>query len=267
MINNYTGIVYLNECIAIKEENGYQKVVANCDILSGTLLLVEHVYSGTSNDCYLLVRDNEYFYNILYPRTDTWEKNKNNNEASLIKVVSNCIGKNLDSIFIGEFMSKFNHSCLPNSIFFSALCKKYDDLVANYVAVVSTSNIKKDEEITIHYGFERGHDVSDDFRCLCGKPKEERHKICNIICKLNINLKEVHNDKIKKLVDEYEFKSKHIFVYQYAAKKGLISTNKDIVSMTKSFVTYLNSMYDKGTIDEKKDFFLDHVNNLFSFLD
>jgi hypothetical protein len=270
MTNNYTGIVYLNELIAIKEEDGYKKVIANHDIVSGTLLLIEHVYSGSLNDCYLLIRDNEYFYNVLHPRTNSWEKEKNNNdnsEVSLEKTVYNCIGKNLDNVFIGDYMSKFNHACVPNSIFFSAISKKYNDLIVHYIAVCSTSNIKKDEEITIHYGFDRGHNSSDDFTCLCGKIKEERDNICDIMYKLNINLRKGYTEQIKILVNEYETKSKYIFVHQYAAKKGLISTNTNIISMTKSFVTYLNSMYKEGTIENKKEEFLDYVNQIFSFLD
>ena len=269
MISNYTGIVYLNDCIAIKEENGFIKVIATADIPSHTLLLVEHVYTGSSTDCCLIVRDNEYLYDTLHPRGITWknEAEENKDAVALVKVVRNCFGKNLDSLFIGDFISTFNHCCIPNSVFFSACCKKYHDLIVNYIAVLSISNIKKGEELTIHYGFDRGHGVSDDFSCACEKSKQERDKICDVIYGIIVKLQKDHLEKITAMVYDYEIKSKHILVYQYLAKKGLISTNSSVVSMTKSFVKYLNSVYHEGTIDDKKEKMIDHVNDLFSYLD
>jgi len=71
-------------------------------------------------------------------------------------------------------------------------------------------------------------------------------------------------DQITELVNIYEKKSKKILVYQYLAKKGLIASNDNITSMTKSFADYLNSIYENGTIEEKKNLMLCHVNNLFS---
>ena len=269
MISNYTGIVYLNDCIAIKKEKELMKVIATSDIPSHTLLLVEHVYTGSSSDCCLLVRDNEYLYDTLHPRQILWknEAEENKDAVALVKVLRNCFGKNLDNVFIGDFISTFNHYCIPNCVFFNACSKKHHGLTVNYIAVMSISNIKKDEELTIHYGFDRGHGASDDFSCECEKSKQDRDKICDIIYGIIVKLHKDNAEKITSMVSDYETKSKHILVYQYLAGKGLISTNSNVVSMTKSFVKYLNSLYHEGTIEDKKEKMIDHVNDLFSYLD
>jgi hypothetical protein len=264
MNNYYTDIVYQNQSICIKEENGFKSVIASEDINSQSLLLVEHVFSGSTSDCHLLVRDNEYLFNQLCPRVKMWNKEKKHkNKVSLTKVLSNCIGKNCDNVIIGDFISKFNHACVPNSVFFRAVTREHHDLVVNYIAIISTKNIKKGEEITIHYGFGRGHTKTDDFNCQCGKSKEERDKLCEIIYSIIINLQKNYSESIIGLVDVYEKKSKTIMTYQYLAKKGLVASNASIVSMTKTFVELLNSIYTEGTIEDKKNKMVDHVNELF----
>ncbi|XWV25013.1 putative SET domain-containing protein [Tupanvirus deep ocean] len=275
MENKYTACVYLSDYIGIFDTNNNKFVIANKEIPANTLLLIEHVYTGTSTDCHLLVRDNEFFYDSLCPRMTSWkdEKEEEKDQVSLVKVVRNCIGKNLNNMFIGDYMSKFNHTCFPNSAFFLAVSKNHHGLVTNYIALFSTKNIASGEEITINYGVDRGHNTSDDFICDCGKSKEDRDKVCNIIYELINNLRKTNMDSIVELVSEYEKNDqcRKILIHQYLAKKGLISTNDNVVSMTQSFVQHLNSVYGdgttSGTLDDKKDKMIDHINELFSYLD
>ncbi|XWV26267.1 putative SET domain-containing protein [Tupanvirus soda lake] len=271
MENQYTSNVYLSDYISIFDTNNNKFVIADKDIPANTLLLIEHVYTGTSTDCHLLVRDNEYLYDTLCPRTTSWkdEKEEEKDQVSLVKVVRNCIGKNLNNMFIGDYMSKFNHACSPNSVFFLAVSKNHHGLVTNYIAVFSTKNIASGEEITINYGIDRGHNVSDDFGCACDNSKEERNKLCQVIYELINNLRKTNIDSIMEMVTKYEKtdECRKILIYQYLAKKGLIYTNKNVVSITQSCIKYLNSIYSEGTLDDKKDKMLDHLNELFSYLD
>ncbi len=267
MTNYYSDIVYLSDNIATKDENNFLSVVAATDIESHTLLLVEHVFTGTYDECQLIIRDNEYLFDIFHPRCLKWseESEETKDSTALVKVVRNCYGKNIDNLFIGDFMAKFNHSCMPNAVFFRAIGKKYNELQTNYIAVISTKKIIAGEEITINYGTDRGHDPSEDFCCLCEKSKEERDKICAVIYGMVVWLQKKYIDEITKLVSEYEKKSNKIFVYQYLAKRGLIVSNQDIVSMKKSFADLLHSTYQEGTIEEKNNKFFIEVCNLFSF--
>lgn len=267
MTNYYTDIVYLSNAIEIRNDNNYKSVIANQNINSNTLLLVEHVFTGTYDECQLIVRDNEYLFNTFHPRSTNWteESEETKDSIALLKVVRNCYGKDINNFFFGDFMANFNHSCMPNSVFFRAVGRNYHDLRTNYIAVISTKQITAGEEITINYGTDRGHDSSDDFCCSCNKSKEERDKICSVIYGLIVNLQNKYLDETTKLVNVYESKSNKVFVHQYLAKRGLVVSNENTVSMKKSFSEVLHSMYKEGTLEEKNNKFYHDVNNLFTF--
>jgi hypothetical protein len=264
MANYYTNIVYLNDGIDIIDKDNYKSVVSTKTINTHTLLLVEHVFTGTNEECHLIVRDNEYLFNTLHPRSLEWENesNEDKDQISLTKLIRNCYGKNLDNLFICDFMSKINHSCIPNTVFFRAIGKNIHGLQVNYIALVTIKEIAQGEEITINYGIDRGHDPSEDFCCMCEKTETERTKICSVIYGMAVQLQKNFLDEITKMVNAYEEKTKKTLVYQYLAKKGLVVSNDDILSMKKSYVKYLNSLYVEGTIEEKNNEFFHYVNDL-----
>ena len=264
MNNFYTGIVCLNGQISIKTDKDFKSVIAINDIAPQTLLLVEHVLTGSSYDCQLVVRDNQYLFDQLFPRIKKWKKTKKNKDAcALEKIIRNCFGGSCDNIIVGDYLSKFNHACIPNSVFFNISKRNHNGMETNYVAVFSTNYIKRGEEITINYGTNRGHDGQDDFVCQCGKDKVQRDKLCEVIYGLITQLHEKYREPVSKRIDEYEENSKKILIYQYLSKKGLIASTKSIVSMTKKCVDYLNATYSEGSVDDKKDKMVDEVNDLF----
>lgn len=103
MENYYTSIIYSSNLINVVEENEYKSMIALDDIKSQTLLFIEHVFTGAVLECQIMVRENEYFYDQLYPREKIWEKEeKHKNKYAMDKVARNCIGRDCNNIIIGD---------------------------------------------------------------------------------------------------------------------------------------------------------------------
>lgn len=287
-MNKYTNTVFASDAICKTKRGDYHMITAKKTIPCNTLLLLEHVFTGDFDQCLLLIRDNQYLYDTMHPRvtsgndtneqtetadqnapTKKWktESEENKQTYALVKTTRNCIGAKLDNIFFGEYMSKFNHACLPNSVFFCAVSRNHHGTRHNYIAVYSTSNIAEGDEITINYGPNRGHDESDDFVCECGQSDVKRSQICNVIYKIIVDHAKQKKEMFEKMVEKYEksAKCKEVMIYQYLAKQGMIHSNDDICSVTPALVKNLNAIYNEGTLEDKKEKFVEHINDLFGY--
>lgn len=265
-MSNYTKVIYLNKLISIKKENNYNSFIASNDIEKHTLLLIEHTFTGSLEQCQHVIQTNEHLFNELHPRIKKWNETENKNDIALKKVLANgFVISDSNSIVIGDTISKFNHSCSSNCAHFHAGQTKINNLMTNYLAIITIGDIKNGEELTINYGNDRGHIGSDDFKCLCGKTDAERQETQNILESISLYYQKNNIMSIKKnIIDKYESISKNIMAFQYLAKIGLVVANDSYLSMSTQFQLIVDNVYKEGTPDEKKDKMIDYVNHLFS---
>ena len=231
--NIYTKTIYKSDSIDINSDNGIYKIIAKHDIKYGEMLLIELVFVGDINTCVLLIRENEFMYNQLYPRLTKWNETNDREDAS-IKFEKNSFTKNSDKFVIASDLSKINHSCDPNCITFYCSKLVVNGLDMRYLALYSIKNISHGEEIKIMYGDTHGH-------------REEY-------------------DNIQKIIIEYEktYESRKIMMHHYLAMNGFFFSNNERVCMTNRFVDFVNKKYDHGTIQEKKDKMLVYVEQIFT---
>jgi len=215
--------VYKNINVTISTSNDYHCVIANEDIKSGTLILLEHVIWNKDENYILsfLIKD-KVLYDSLYPRNiDDSELNEiyntlpNKNEINFedlklsysIKQKFNANVFNFDNVFVlGNSISKFNHDCIPNChIDIACHVNTY-----KFYGFWAHRNIKKGQELTIDY---INTESIDRHNCM----KKQLNFKCNCtdeFIKLNKKRAEIHknmgsyfrdNDQsiIDNLVDKY----------------------------------------------------------------
>jgi hypothetical protein len=262
--NTYTRTVYQNESIHIDTNNDYISVKAKNDIKYGELLLIEHIFRGTDNICTLVIRENEYLYNELYPRISKWSKNERDDANT--KSIKNRFSEDGGIYYLGNMMSKINHSCDSNCIILCVKKKIFDDLIINYLILYSIKNITKEDEITIMYGHIRGHNNEDDFECGCRQSAEDRQKRWIIVNNIGNRIQKTEHIRLDNIIVEYEklSESKNTMMYQYLASCGYVISN-DRVCITQQFIDFVkeNTKNGDGSNDERIKHILDYVKRIF----
>lgn len=265
--NNYTNTVYQNELIYTDDINNYKLIKTKDTVKAGELLLIEHVFNDTSNICQLVIQENEYLHNELYPRITLWDENNENerNKNARSKFLCNCFGKNGETFMFGNIISKINHSCNPNSILFlSGKTILHElELIVVYYTLLSIKDINKGDEVTITYGVKRGHDNGDHFECHCNKSIDERRKVWNIIDNISSHFQRVENNKSQNIIITYEETSESlkIMMHQYLAKKGYIVSNNGRSCVVPRFIDFVNEIIKEGSLNEKVNSFLEQTEN------
>lgn len=212
--------------------NDYKSVYCKNKISEGDILLIEHCFYQKKKNSFMIanaLRFQEYIFNELYPRKDLWSENfaldippKSIIDLIGLKVQKNSF-KEKNHIIIGNDISYFNHSDIPNA----CITKEeviLDNLDINCIViiVVATTKIKPKNEIFIKY--------SDkiDFENNLHIPQ----------IKFTLNYK-----KIKLILNKYikTYTFKLIIRNQLANHHGLFMTN-NIIIPTKRFITYLKDV-------------------------
>jgi len=246
----YTPIVYKNdiECVC---NNGSYSVVAKKPIAMGSIVLIEHVLSGTVKHLTAIVENCPHLYDELYPRGSGERK-----FLAKRKVLVNSFGDG-DDRDLGLFASKLNHSCDPNVVVECIpLQSMTDDHTTTLLVVLAVKDICCNEEIVMCYKPLVGHEECQlyGFKCNCGKTVSERlnaytampDKAREIIDTNQSSLK----DTLKTLKDAYT--NTQVFtrtlVFHESAKYGLyvasVQDNKFIP--TSRFLKAVKRAYGKG---------------------
>jgi hypothetical protein len=188
------------------------------------------------------LRFQEHIFNELYPRQEPWNENfaldippKSITELISLKVQKNSFeGKN--NIIIGNNISYFNHSNIPNAhIVKEEIVLDKLDINCIFLIVVATTKIKPEKEIYIKYS-----DGIDFENNLCIPEMsfvfdyEKRHK------------------KIKSIVDKYikTYMFKLVIRNQIANHHGLFMSN-NLIMPAQRFITYMNEMCDIDVLNHK----------------
>ena len=219
-MSSYTHVLYKSDAIFLQYENDNYSVKANVDIMKGTLVLLEHVASGTQEAVLATVMTDKSLFNDLFPREA--------NTDARAKVSKNAFQFEPNFV-IGNFFSKFNHSCIPTchmDIADKLVLDKYFDV--HVYGMWTHRNIKAGDELTIDYvngnGDEHNH-YSElfGFKCECTK-----EYIAKSLHRANIhkNLGDVFrkNDEvmIQSIVNQYAKTktARDIMTRHYLAKQG-----------------------------------------------
>ena len=107
-----TQVLYQHEAVSIVKHDGNYSVVATQPIKSGTLLLLEHVLSGSQEFVLGAIASCKSLSDVLYPRTFAASDDKST--MANTKMSHNAFLFNGDRHVLGDAFSKFNHSCKPN---------------------------------------------------------------------------------------------------------------------------------------------------------
>ena len=162
---NATGVVYQNPLISIHHDpiKDFYSIVANEDIPVGTLVLLEHPIVGKETTLMAGLLIDTYLGKELYPRTDKDPK------YSVHEKINYNMFKFNNDLVLGSTVSKFNHSCTPNSHM-----TQVDDLDGNKIYGVWTHRkVFKEQELNIDYVNHGDTNYHDDikrkhhFHCEC----------------------------------------------------------------------------------------------------
>ena len=162
---NVTGVVYQNPLVSIQHDpiKDFYSIIANEDISVGTLVLLEHPIVGKETTMMAALFIDTTLCQELFPRTD-----KDPQYTAYEKIAYNMFKFDNDLV-LGSTVSKFNHSCTPNSHM-----TQVDDLDGNKIYGVWTHRkVFKAQELTIDYvnhGDTKYHDDikrKHHFHCKC----------------------------------------------------------------------------------------------------
>ncbi len=252
--NEYIKPIYVHPSIKIIGENNYKSMVAIEDIKCGEVLIVEHVYGGTTANCCLILEYNKYLFNSYHPRITRHSETTNKLEHTIKKLELNCYGLDKDRI-ITDMLKYMNHSCIPNSSVHIREKYNTNDTFIVFMELISIKLIKKGSEITSSYGPETSH--KRDFECKCGKELPEREKIFNIIHSLGRTFSKSNEKFTKKIIYDYleTPESKKILLNHYLATKGIYLNNDTIAAYTKDGLKLINDIIHKylGITEEIKN--------------
>jgi SET domain len=169
MKSKTTHVLFKNEKVTVNYDNDkdYYSIIANHDIEIGTFIVLEHVISkNDQTDIYTCMMKDDDLFNYLYPRKiDTSDADELFNELNKskdsepidydsfvksykvqLKIMNNIFMFN-EKYVLCNFISKFNHSCIPNCHMDCA-----DNVKDNmFYGIWTHRRIKKNEELTIDY--------------------------------------------------------------------------------------------------------------------
>jgi hypothetical protein len=241
----YIKPIYVHSSIEILNENNFRSMKASENIKTGELLIIEHVYGGSTGNCHLILEQNKYLFNGYHPRISSHSKTTDRAKHAVKKLFLNCYGYDDNNKIITDNLRLMNHSCDPNCTVYIQEKYKTNDTHTLFMELYAVRPIKKGEEITSSYGPETSH--NRDFECKCGKELPERNKIFNIIVALGGIFSDQNNNRIRKIICEYldTPESKKILLNHYLVTKGIYMNGGTIVAYTKEGLKLINDIIHK----------------------
>lgn len=186
-----TGTIYLNDSVQVMhdQERDYYSVIAQKDIPSGTLVVLEYPVSAKDEETLLgaLIIDRE-FQEELFPRSTQ------SPPCLQSKVHSNVFFFPPDLV-LGRVMSKFNHSCVPNchvsmadhykghkiyGVWVHRAVKVGQELTVDYV---NCGSIEYHDKCKEKYGFDC--DCTNDYIIANEKRADIHMNMSSAFCKKN----------------------------------------------------------------------------------
>lgn len=229
--SEYTNLVYKHKSLKITD-----KITAINNINQNELLLIEQLFTGQSNICMTLIRNNEHLFNNLEPKNEIWSLEKINelDEHANKKTIRNCLQIDDTNLIFGEELSKIINTKTQNTITFNHV--RYSLYMnVTYICVYAKHVIKKGQTI--------------------GLVIEQNNEIVN-------NLHEREYDNITKILVEYENTEifKKTAIQQKMAMEGLYESD-NVMIKTPRYIKMLNEKYNG---DDSKYF--EKMNLLFGTL-
>ena len=153
-----TRCVYAHPEVEFRKHEGAFSVRAGADLDVGTLVLVEHVFSGSQTEMHALMYLDAGLRRALHPRheRDDEADAAGDSETNGEKISMNAFAFD-DDLVIGDKVSKFNHACKPNS--YMSVVDRIDDV--KFYGVWTVAKVGRGEELTLDYanGHADAHDV------------------------------------------------------------------------------------------------------------
>ena len=147
-------------------------VVAKKPFKKGALLMLEHSFSGSPKVCADYILNDTDLMKILYPRVKLPDETEP--DFSSRKLLSNSFRSGITEggFMFGKDVSLFNHHCIPNAATWQVPMDETYPMT--FTLVYAIRDIKKTEQVYIHYGNGIGHTQvkAHDFRCPCGQGQE-----------------------------------------------------------------------------------------------
>lgn len=223
-MNKATYTVFQNDKVMVKYINDYYSIVALDDLDVGTFVVLEHVISKSEmHDIIFCIMKDQDLFNTLYPRdfninelnniflkVKTQDKNADydifiDSFKSQMKLKDNVFMFNQKHVLC-NFISKFNHSCIPNCHMDSA--DNIDDNM--FYGIWTHRKIKKNEELTIDYCQSGNINHHNEMKkiikwtCNCSdKYIEANKKRAKVHMNLGVSFVKRDNNTIHNLVDNY----------------------------------------------------------------
>jgi hypothetical protein len=113
--------LHKNNKVQFVDHDKYSDVVTQSKLNKNTIVLIEHCFFENNKNIAIseLIKNYEFLFNALHPKTVKWTeniRNKENNEIKDLiyrKMHNNCIKFDMHNI-LGNEISYFNHSDEPN---------------------------------------------------------------------------------------------------------------------------------------------------------
>lgn len=254
--------LYKSNKVIFDDNDEYHCVKSNKLIEKNSIILIEHCFCECDKSIVMksLVKNHEYLFNSLYPRTTKWTEEIRNNNGNDIndllhqKIINNCFGLGSKQYCFGNDISYFNHSNKPNCVVH--LQDIYIlSMKTTIMFVVSLEDIEPNNELFIEYSkkirFENGQKIIVD---------QEVNSV-DLVDSYNDFLKSKY---VKQILKKHIIKDTFIktVINQYCAHMGLY-ISKNFVSITPRFEKIYEEIMKKKFINEHDKIicFLDEIEN------
>ena len=248
MESNFTQTVYWNPDAELVFKAGNYCVKALKDLPTGTLIMIEHVISGTTAESVGSVMVDDTLYAQLYPRNardkpcgdmDMRERNM----KAQTKVEMNAFRFD-DAVVVGNMFSKFNHCCQPNCHMAQADKPNLGGCIGSVpiYGMWVMGKVRAGDELTIDYtsGYAKVHDEHKKkfgWECSCTRASLAVSKgleKTDIRANLCFKLANMQKDFIKSVVDTHLMTEKgfDILLRHVLAKRGLYETKMGYIGTT-----------------------------------
>lgn len=184
-------MIFQSPHFKVIKDGNYASVLVSENICRGDILLIEHaIVSDDIAKVVNIVNQNSSMYDKLCPR-----------DLDLVKCVDIATKKVASNMFrtddlyaLGKQVSMINHGCSPNAMVTYTHIRGFK-IPISFMIVYAIEDICADEEVTIMYGSNVGHDSNEyhNFQCDCGKSLDERSAKFNSIKCLRVD-RELDNE-------------------------------------------------------------------------
>lgn len=260
--------LYKDNNASFDNNDKHHNVKSNSLIKKNSIILIEHCFCENNDQKVMmsLIKNHEFLFDSLHPRTIKWTDDIRNREDDEIKNIlhqkleSNCFGSN-GIIMLGNEVSYFNHSNEPN-------CKVYAKslitagITTRIVFVVSLKDIEPNEELFIEYNktIKFGN--------------EEKNVVENITNLYNTDDKFLNSRYVKQLCKTHIGKDTfiNVMINQKCAHSGLYIC-RNFIGMTSRFVKIYEETIGNKFKQQQQEFFhfVNHIekelrNKIYEFL-